>query len=130
MLDKATMSGKTPKGFPRIIPPPTSMRYMLPAASPFRGFCPRWRRPTSASSSGSVSPGLIFAGRYDYTTPSAPVISWYDRLTAPSKRFVWFENSAHMMYEEEPGRALVHLVQDALPFAAAAGDVAPEATER
>jgi pimeloyl-ACP methyl ester carboxylesterase len=73
---------------------------------------------------------IIFAGRYDYTTPSAPVISWYDRLTAPSKRFVWFENSAHMMYEEEPGRALVHLVQDALPLAAAAGDVAPDAPKR
>ena len=75
-------------------------------------------------------PVIIFAGRYDYTAPSAPVISWYDRLSAPSKRFVWFENSAHMMYEEEPGRALVHLVQDALPFAAAAGDVAPEPTKR
>jgi pimeloyl-ACP methyl ester carboxylesterase len=75
-------------------------------------------------------PVIIFAGRYDYTTPNAPVIQWYDRLAAPSKRFVWFENSAHMMYEEEPGRALMHLVHDALPLAAAAGDVAPEATER
>jgi pimeloyl-ACP methyl ester carboxylesterase len=75
-------------------------------------------------------PVIIFAGRYDYTTPNAPVIQWYDRLAAPRKRFVWFENSAHMMYEEEPGRALLHLVQDALPLAAAAGDVAPEATER
>jgi pimeloyl-ACP methyl ester carboxylesterase len=75
-------------------------------------------------------PVIIFAGRYDYTTPNAPVIQWYDRLAAPSKRFVWFENSAHMMYEEEPGRALMHLVQDALPLAAAAGDVAPEATKR
>jgi pimeloyl-ACP methyl ester carboxylesterase len=75
-------------------------------------------------------PVIIFAGRYDYTTPNAPVVQWYDRLAAPSKRFVWFENSAHMMYEEEPGRALMHLVQDALPLAAAAGDAAPEATKR
>ena len=75
-------------------------------------------------------PVIIFAGRHDFTTPSAPVVHWYDRLTAPSKRFVWFENSAHMMYEEEPGRALVHLVQNALPFAAAAGDVASESTKR
>jgi len=70
-------------------------------------------------------PLLIFAGRYDYTTPSAPVRRWYDRLSAPSKRWVWFENSAHMMYAEEPGRVLVHLVEDALPLAAKAGDVAP-----
>lgn len=74
-------------------------------------------------------PLVIFAGRYDYTTPSAPVLRWYRRLAAPSKRFVWFENSAHMMYAEEPGRVLVHLVADALPFAAAAGDVAPTTPE-
>ncbi len=74
-------------------------------------------------------PLLIFAGRYDYTTPSAPVLSWYRRLAAPRKRFVWFENSAHMIYAEEPGRVLTHLVRDALPFAVAAGDAAPSGTE-
>jgi pimeloyl-ACP methyl ester carboxylesterase len=75
-------------------------------------------------------PLLIFAGRYDYTTPAAPVKHWFDRLTAPGKRFVWFEDSAHMMYGEEPGKVLVSLVRDALPFAAAAGDAAPAAAER
>jgi len=70
-------------------------------------------------------PLLIFAGRYDYTTPSQPVQRWFERVEAPSKRWIWFENSAHMIYAEEPGRVLVHLVQDALPLAAAAGDVAP-----
>lgn len=70
-------------------------------------------------------PLIIFAGRYDYTTPSEPVLAWYRQVQAPTKRFVWFENSAHMMYTEEPGRVLVHLVQDALPLAIVAGDVAP-----
>ncbi len=70
-------------------------------------------------------PLIIFAGRFDFTTPAGPVRRWYDALSAPSKRFVWFENSAHMLYEEEPGRVLVHLVHDALPFAARIGDVAP-----
>ena len=64
-------------------------------------------------------PVLIFAGRHDYTTPSEPVQRWFDRLQAPSKRWVWFENSAHMIYAEEPGRVLVNLVQLALPFATA-----------
>ena len=64
-------------------------------------------------------PLLIFAGRYDYTTPSEPVRRWFERIEAPSKRWVWFENSAHMMCAEEPGRVLMHLVQDALPFATA-----------
>jgi pimeloyl-ACP methyl ester carboxylesterase len=62
-------------------------------------------------------PVLMFAGRYDYTVPSVLVKRWFDQLQAPSKRFVWFENSAHMIYEEEPGRFLVHLVHDALPLA-------------
>ncbi len=65
-------------------------------------------------------PVVMFAGRYDFTTPSELVSRWYERLRAPGKRFVWFENSAHMLYAEEPGRVLVHLVQDALPFAAPA----------
>jgi pimeloyl-ACP methyl ester carboxylesterase len=64
-------------------------------------------------------PVLIFAGRYDYTVPSELAKRWFDQVQAPNKRFVWFENSAHMIYEEEPGRFLVHLVQDALPLAAA-----------
>ena len=64
-------------------------------------------------------PVLIFAGRHDYTTPSEPVQRWFDRLAAPSKRWVWFENSAHMIWAEEPGRVLLNLVQFALPFAAA-----------
>ena len=71
-------------------------------------------------------PVEIFAGRYDYTTPTAPVRAWFDRLKAPAKRWVWFENSAHMMWAEEPGRVLVHLVQDLRPLAARAGDVAPD----
>jgi pimeloyl-ACP methyl ester carboxylesterase len=74
-------------------------------------------------------PVLIFAGRYDYTTPSEPVRRWFERIEAPSKRWVWFENSAHMMYAEEPGRVLTHLVQDALPFAAAAGDLSPSTAQ-
>ena len=62
-------------------------------------------------------PIIIFAGRHDYTTPSAPVRQWYERLKAPAKKWVWFEHSAHMMYEEEPGRALVHLVEEVRPLA-------------
>jgi pimeloyl-ACP methyl ester carboxylesterase len=62
-------------------------------------------------------PVLIFAGRYDYTTPSELAAWWEARVQSPYKRLVWFENSAHMMYEEEPGRVLVHLVEDALPLA-------------
>jgi pimeloyl-ACP methyl ester carboxylesterase len=71
-------------------------------------------------------PVFIFAGRHDETTPSEPVAKWFERLSAPSKRFVWFENSAHQLYVEEPGRVLVHLVEDVRPLAVRAGDAAPE----
>ena len=67
-------------------------------------------------------PVIIFAGRFDYTTPSEPVKRWFDRVQAPEKKFIWFENSAHMMYVEEPGKVLVHLVQDVRPIAVRAGD--------
>jgi hypothetical protein len=34
-----------------------------------------------------------------------------------------------MMYAEEPGRVLMHLVQDALPFATAARDLSPSTAQ-
>jgi len=49
---------------------------------------------------------------------------WFDKLQAPSKRLVIFADSAHMIMLEQPGRFLMHLVDDALPFAQKAGDTA------
>jgi pimeloyl-ACP methyl ester carboxylesterase len=62
-------------------------------------------------------PIIIFAGRFDTTSPAEPTAEWLARVRAPRKRLIWFENSAHMMMVEEPGRVLVHLVQDVLPMA-------------
>ena len=62
-------------------------------------------------------PILMFEGRHDNTTPSEVAERWFARVQAPGKKFVWFENSAHMMMIEEPGRFLVHLVEDARPYA-------------
>ena len=74
-------------------------------------------------------PVIELVGGHDYTTPSSVVIAWFKRLQAPSKRLVIFADSAHMIFEEQPGRFLVHLVNDALPYAAAAGDTAPPEEE-
>jgi proline iminopeptidase len=62
-------------------------------------------------------PIIIFAGRHDFTTPSGVVADWFARIHAPKKKFIWFENSAHMVMMEEPGRVLVHLVEDVRPLA-------------
>jgi len=69
-------------------------------------------------------PVFIFAGRHDYETPSQLAIAWLEALHAPRKGLVMFENSAHMMELEEPGKVLVHLVSDVRPLAEEAGDAA------
>lgn len=62
-------------------------------------------------------PIILFEGRHDTTTPSTVAAAWFARVHAPTKKFVWFENSAHMVQIEEPGRLLVHLVEDVRPLA-------------
>jgi pimeloyl-ACP methyl ester carboxylesterase len=62
-------------------------------------------------------PMLQFLGRHDWTTPTASVERWIERVTAPSKDVVWFENSAHLCMHEEPGKFVVSLVTLALPHA-------------
>lgn len=62
-------------------------------------------------------PVFLFEGRHDYTVSHTIAAKWFEQLNAPGKKLVWFENSAHMVMEEEPGRFLVHLVNDVLPIA-------------
>jgi pimeloyl-ACP methyl ester carboxylesterase len=61
-------------------------------------------------------PILIMQGRYDRGTASALVDEWYANVQAPHKKLVWFEQSSHMVYEEEPGKLLMALVNDVLPL--------------
>jgi proline iminopeptidase len=72
-------------------------------------------------------PLILLEGRHDRTVNSDVAHEWFDKVKAPAKRFVWFENSAHEVMSEEPGKVLVSLVSYARPFAAQAGDVAPDA---
>lgn len=46
-------------------------------------------------------PVYFFMGKYDYMTPSEVAYDYYEQLIAPSKRFVWFERSAHFPHFEE-----------------------------
>ncbi|WP_165356369.1 alpha/beta hydrolase [Sphingosinicella sp. BN140058] len=62
-------------------------------------------------------PVVILQGRHDLGTSSALVAKWFGRVTAPSKQLVWFEDSAHMTFEEEPGKMLVSLVDIVRPLA-------------
>jgi pimeloyl-ACP methyl ester carboxylesterase len=71
-------------------------------------------------------PIVIFDGRHDYSVSHELSAKWFARVHAPYKRLVWFEESAHMMFQEQPGRFLEHLLTDVRPFAVRVGDAAPD----
>ena len=66
-------------------------------------------------------PVVLIEGRHDTTTPSEIAAAWFAKVHAPAKKLIWLQNSAHMTMFEEPGRFLVHLVEDVRPFAGNAG---------
>lgn len=68
-------------------------------------------------------PILLFLGRHDYATPSVPAAEWFEGVTAPYKRLVWFESSGHSPMHEEPeayARALIEELSPQLGMATAA----------
>jgi len=67
-------------------------------------------------------PVFLFLGRHDYAVSHTLAAAWFVRLHAPTKKLVWFEHSAHMAMQEEPGRFLYHLITDVRPIAVRAGD--------
>ena len=62
-------------------------------------------------------PLIVFAGRYDFDVNAQVAAKWFSKVKAPSKHFVWFENSAHLPMTEEPGKFLMSLVHYARPLA-------------
>ncbi|WP_250627877.1 alpha/beta fold hydrolase [Pinirhizobacter soli] len=70
-------------------------------------------------------PVFLFEGRHDETVPENIAADWFKTVKAPAKELVWFEDSAHMVMQEQSGRFLDHLVHDARPYAVEAGDAAP-----
>jgi len=50
-------------------------------------------------------PVYFFAGRYDYNSPWQLTEAYYQKVEAPAgKHLVWFENSAHDIFFDEPQR--------------------------
>jgi len=62
-------------------------------------------------------PVFFFLGRHDTTTPPSIATAWLDRLTAPAKSVIWFDNSAHLPMLEEPGHMLQALITQVRPLA-------------
>ncbi len=49
-------------------------------------------------------PVYFFTGRFDYTDPTSCTVRLYDKISAPAKKVIWFEHSAHFVFLDEPSR--------------------------
>jgi pimeloyl-ACP methyl ester carboxylesterase len=49
-------------------------------------------------------PVIMAQGRLDQVAPGEAAERYYGALEAPSKQFVWFENSAHTPQLDEPDK--------------------------
>lgn len=59
-------------------------------------------------------PVFFFLGRHDHWVPPETSVAYFDVLTAPSKKLVWFEESGHEPFADEPARfnaAVVEMVR-------------------
>jgi pimeloyl-ACP methyl ester carboxylesterase len=69
-------------------------------------------------------PVFFFIGRHDHVVAPETSVAYFDTLIAPSKKLVWFEDSAHEPPVEEPAKfnaAMVELVRPVRP-ASGGGD--------
>jgi len=64
-------------------------------------------------------PVFILAGRYDQISVASLAHRFFERLTAPRKEFVWYENSAHNVNFDEPDRFNAFMLQEIRPLASA-----------
>lgn len=71
------------------------------------------RGSLDANVSSVQVPVFFFLGAQDYETPSALALDYFRRLSAPFKRVVWFDRSAHFAFFEQPKRFArqLHVVQ-------------------
>jgi pimeloyl-ACP methyl ester carboxylesterase len=49
-------------------------------------------------------PVFFFLGRQDHWVPSRASVAYFEALTAPSKKLVWFEQSGHEPFMDEPAK--------------------------
>jgi proline iminopeptidase len=63
------------------------------------------------------TPIFFLLGRHDWHVPSILAAEYFDRIEAPCKRLVWFENSAHNAPFEEPDKFNQVMTQRVLPMA-------------
>ncbi len=61
-------------------------------------------------------PVFLFLGRHDHCVPSEISVAYFDALTAPSKKIVWFEESGHQPFVDEPAKFNASMVELVRPI--------------
>jgi pimeloyl-ACP methyl ester carboxylesterase len=56
-------------------------------------------------------PIFFFLGRHDYNTPSSLAAEYLQRLKAPEKHLIWFEESAHFPFYEERRKFVTEMLR-------------------
>jgi pimeloyl-ACP methyl ester carboxylesterase len=62
-------------------------------------------------------PVIIFVGCRDRWVPPETSVAYFDALTAPSKKLVWFEHSGHEAFVDEPEKFNSTMVELVRPLA-------------
>ena len=63
---------------------------------------------------------FFFIGRHDHVIDPRTSAAYFEKLAAPAKEFVWFEDSAHEPAAEEPGKFHSLMATRVRPVAVAA----------
>jgi pimeloyl-ACP methyl ester carboxylesterase len=74
-------------------------------------------------------PIFFFLGCHDHCVPPEVSVAYFDVLTAPSKKLVWFEESGHEPFMDEPAKfnaSMVELVRPILEMHSQAKQVADD----
>lgn len=56
-------------------------------------------------------PLYFFVGRYDQVTPHNLIAEYFDVIESPHKELIWFDDSAHFPFFEEPGKFYEEMVK-------------------
>ncbi len=62
-------------------------------------------------------PIFFFIGRHDYQVSADLSFNYFQKIQAPYKEFIWFDDSAHSPMLEEPEKFVKKLVKRVLPIA-------------
>lgn len=63
------------------------------------------------------TPIFFFSGVHDWQTPVSLSDQWFSQINTTHKELLHFQESSHFIFNEEPGKVLIALVNKVLPYA-------------